>query len=430
LAHLEPASRLGDHPNPREQLTLRIRAGAIYPVASPPIAHGAILIDRGKIVALGADSSVPMPDNHASLDFPDAVLLPGFVNVHTHLELSSLRTIECPSFYDWIQTVRAEKARLGSEEFVAAATQGLHDAWRHGITTVADTGDSGAAAQVLAALGGRGVVFLEVFGPHPEQANDAVQGLENALASYRPLASDLLTIGISPHAPYSVSGPLYHNVARLSQREGLPVAVHLAESRAEVDLVTNGSGPFANAWHRRGIPKPQLARSPVAYLRRWGVLEVAPLVIHAVQVDSDDVRLLAAAGCAIASCPVSNHNHGHGSPPLHRFREAGIRLGIGTDSVASVGTIDIRRDGRLARDLLDTSSAEVVEMLTLGGARALGLERLVGSLDVGKCADLCVMRLPNTAGDLAKAILEAPVEAVVHTFVAGRSVYQRPQDNT
>ncbi len=387
-----------------------------------------MLVRNGTIVALGPDKAVPTPEQSITVNLPNAVLLPGMVNVHTHLELSGLDTIQNPSFYEWIQTVRAEKDRLRPADFIEAAKRGIRDAWRDGTTAVGDTGDSGAPALALAELGGRGVVFLEVFGPHPDQVDESFAGLVDRLASFQSLTSDLVKIGVSPHAPFTVSGPLYQRVADLARAEGYPIAVHIAESRAEVDLLTLGTGPFATAWRRRGIQLPNRVRSPLEYLDQWRVLDAAPLAIHAVQVDDEDIGLLSDHGCAVASCPVSNRRHGHGDAPLHRLREAGIRIGIGTDSVASVGTIDLRRDGRRAQELLRISSAEVIEMLTLGGARALGLADRIGSLEVGKRADLCAIELQEGVSDLANAILTAPTDAVLRTWVEGRLVYQRDQE--
>jgi arginine repressor len=163
--------------------------------------------------------------------------------------------------------------------------------------------------------------------------------LEQAMARLSRSASSHLRLGISPHAPYTVSERLYRAVDDLARGAGLPVAMHLAESRAETQLVQEGSGPFADALRARGIQVARVARSPVQYLAQLGVLNggTACLCIHCVQVDQEDVVLLTRAGVSIAHCPRSNRAHGHGTAPLAAFRRAGLRVGLGTDSVVSVG---------------------------------------------------------------------------------------------
>src|SRR5262249_24419146 len=149
----------------------RVSAGVVWPVSGPPIAKGALLIGRdGRIEAIGPESSVPAPPDVPETKLPGITVIPGLVNAHPHLELTALRgQIEEPEFFDWIQHVRRAKQDLNAEAFFEAACAGVREAWSLGVTTVADTGDSGAAARALGALNGHGVVYQEVFGPHPEQ---------------------------------------------------------------------------------------------------------------------------------------------------------------------------------------------------------------------------------------------------------------------
>jgi 5-methylthioadenosine/S-adenosylhomocysteine deaminase len=238
--------------------------------------------------------------------------------------------------------------------------------------------------------------------------------LEQAMARLSRSASSHLRLGISPHAPYTVSERLYRAVDDMARGAGLPVAMHLAESRAETQLVQEGSGPFADALRARGIQVARVARSPVQYLAQLGVLDgaTACLCIHCVQVDQEDVVLLTRAGVSIAHCPRSNRAHGHGTAPLAAFRRAGLRVGLGTDSVVSVGDSSLWAEAAAAG--LDGEDA--LRMLTLEGARALGLGSEIGSLEVGKAGDLAVF--PSTA--LSRPL---PPVAALLTVVAGRVVH-------
>lgn len=356
------------------------------------------------------------------------MILPGLINLHTHLELNHLKgKIDDVDFFAWIQRVRAAKEATDEAGFLQAAREGVREAWRYGTTTVADTGTSGATAVALREMGGRGIYYHEAIAPDPELCEESFDSLVEALADLIHRASDAVEVGVSPHAPYTVSAQLYARVTDYARAEGLPLAGHLAESYAEVEFVTRGEGRFARAWQERGIPLPETARTPVEYVSRLGLLGSDLLAIHAVQVDQQDIELLAKFDVPVVVCPRSNSRHGHGSPPLAAFLTRGLRCGLGTDSVASVDSLDLRSEARKARELADLRAAEAIRLLTLGGAAALGKHDSLGSLEPGKWADLCVVevgdRVSNEAEDIAGAILRAGSEAISATYIAGRLVH-------
>ena len=395
---------------------LRIHAGSVHPVTAPPIEDGAVLVDdRGTIAAVGPHSLVPAPAGARELAFPDASLVPGLVNTHTHLELTHLADKNAErEFARWIRSLRTLKDATTPDEFARAAERGVRDAWAAGVTCVADTGSTGAPLEALARLGARGIYYQEVFGPDPAHCAASMEELRRALDRLSPLATSPLSLGVSPHAPYTVSEPLYRAVADLARRERCPLAMHLAESRAETELVRDGSGPFADALRARGFAVRAQHCSPVRYLLRLGVLQRATgwLCIHCVQVDEWDVAILRDSGAGVAHCPRSNRAHGHGTAPLAAFRRAGLRVGLGTDSVVSVGDSSLSAEAAAAG--LDGEDA--LRMLTIEGARALGLESEIGSLDVGKAGDLAVF--PSAALDRP-----LPPSAALLTVVAGRVVH-------
>ncbi|HTR22092.1 MAG TPA: amidohydrolase family protein [Gemmatimonadales bacterium] len=380
---------------------LRIRVGMVYPVTAPPIPDGAVLVDEaGRIAALGPERDVPTPRGVAALRFPDASLVPGLVNLHTHLELTHLAGQNAePEFARWIRRIRELKEATPPEAFVAAAEQGLRACWEYGVTCVAETGSTGATIEVLARLGGRGIVYHEAFGPDPSQAAGSLSQLQRDVHRLRAVAGPRVRIGVSPHAPYTVSETLYRGVAGFAMQQGLPMAVHLAESPAETSLVRDGGGPFAEALRRRGIVIEPRHTTPVGYLARLGVLRPGTLAIHCVQIDSDDVATLRSTGAAVAHCPRSNRTHGHGTAPLAALRGAGVPVGLGTDSAVSVPDLSLWSEAEAAGLVGD----EALRLLTLEGARALGWADEIGSLEVGKSADLAVFpalarpRPPSTA---------------------------------
>ena len=368
---------------------LRIRAGRIHPVTAPPIEDGAVLVDAdGKIAAIGPHRDVPPSPRTETLAYADAILVPGLVNCHTHLELTHLagRNSE-PDFAAWIRRIRELKDATPLEAFYEAAVAGVKDCWTRGVTCVAETGSTGGAMRALHDLGGRGLVYQEVFGPDPGKVRASMQELDGAVSQLRRLATSQLRVGVSPHAPYTVSAPLYEAAAAYARRERLPLAVHLAESREETMFVRDGAGPFADALRARGITVNPHDCSPVEHLMQRGVLDPGTLCIHCVHLDRNDIHALALAGVTIAHCPRSNQAHGHGTAPAAALRAAGVPVGLGTDSVVSVGDLDLWAEAGSA----GLAGEEALRSLTLDGARALGWDREIGSLDVGKIADLAVL---------------------------------------
>ena len=393
---------------------LRIRARSVHPVTAPPIQDGAVLVDeRGRIAAVGPSAGVPNPEASERLEYPEAVLVPGLVNCHTHLELTHLAAKNAErEFASWIRAIRTLKDATTPEQFARSAELGVRDCWARGVTCVADTGSSGAALEALSRLGGRGVAYQEVFGPDPSQAEMSLAELERALARLEPHVTARVTLGVSPHAPYTVSAPLYRAVASLARRERFPVAVHVAESPEETLLVRDGAGPFAAALQRRGIVVERQDCSPVQYLERLGILSPDTLCIHCVQLDAQDVGTLRRTGAAVAHCPRSNRAHGHGVAPFPALRAARLRIGLGTDSVVSVGDLDLIGEAGAA----GLEGEDALRTLTLEGARALGLENEIGSLQVGKQADLAVFPFTVAYRPLQSA-------TALLTVVAGRVVH-------
>ena len=419
---------------------LRLRAAWVVPVAGAPLRDAAVLIDAaGRIASFGTSSQVPAPDGATLLDLGDAILLPGLVNTHTHLELTGLgETASELDFREWILSIRRLKLARTPEQYLDAARQGIRDGWAGGVTTVADTGDSGAVALALAELGGSGVAYHEVFGPHPEQLEESMAGLTRRFAELQAAVRGRVRLGVSPHAPYTVSGPLYARVTAWAAERELPIAVHVAESPAEHEFVAGGTGPFAEAWSSRGIPlldhsshwptgAPAHRPTPISWLDAHGVLGARTLCIHAIQLDDADIRLLAGRGAAVAHCPVSNSAHGHGISPVAKLRAAGVRVGLGTDSVASVGRLDLWREMRAAQSLAGLSDRDAIALATLDGARALGLEREVGSVEVGKWGDLVAVRDSGSPdADPLGTLLRTTPSDVLLTVLGGVIVHQRP----
>jgi len=412
---------------------LRVTARWVVPVSGAPVAHGAVLVGAdGRIEAVGPDAAVPRPPGARDVPLGDAALLPGLVDAHSHLELTALRGLvrDLP-FPDWLMTVRAIKDALDPAAFRASARWGILEGFAAGITTFGDTGSSLQVAPALAELGGRGVVYHEVIGPDPAGCAAALAGLERDLAGLAAFRSERVALGVSPHAPYTVSEPLLRAVASLASARGLPAAMHVAESPEERALVEEGRGPFAERLRARGIPVEPRRRSTVAWLESAGLLDCRPLLIHCVTAGPVDFEIARRHGASVAHCPWSNAVLGHGRADLAAMRRAGVTVGLGTDSVVAGGRLDLFAEARLAALGVAGGLAprELLALMTAGGAAALGLPRL-GTLEVGGWGDLAAVGLAapafaETADPEAAVAWGAAAADVVFTAVAGRVVFAR-----
>jgi cytosine/adenosine deaminase-related metal-dependent hydrolase len=394
-------------------------AGWVLPVTSSPVRNGTVVEHNGRIVYVGTRRLAA--DSLDDLDLGDALLMPGLVNAHCHLELTAMRGfLDGLSFREWIlRLTMSRRAVLTPEMLLDSARLGVVEGLVHGVTTFADTGDTGMGFEAMLERGVRGICYREVFGPDPKQCAESLAALARSVTTMREHETELVRVGVSPHAPYTVSDDLFRATASFARQHDYPLAVHIAESAVESALVAHARGEFADGLRGRGIQVEPRGRTPVALLESLGVLDVKPLLIHCVRVDATDIAMIAMHDAAVAHCPASNAKLGHGTAPLSQMRSAGIRVGLGTDSVASNDRMDLLDEARLAalfanaRDARHDalSAGDALSLATIGSARALGLDSEIGSLEVGKAADLAAFRVPPH-----RAPLHDPVAAAIYAL--------------
>jgi len=369
----------------------------VIPVSSPPIADGAVAIQEGRIVALGRRADVTTAWPGASRwDLPEAALLPGLVNCHTHLELSGLSppTVNGP-LAAWLVALIERRREIPADAQAAAALAGAQQLAASGTTCVGEVSTTGQSLVPLQSLGLRGVVYREILGLAPEEADARCDAAQADLRLMQEAArGGPLRIGLSPHSPYSLSEELFRACDAMFRRWGVPCCIHAAESPEEVAFLATGRGAIPDLLYPavgcRVPPPRRRARSPIEYLDALGALAWRPLLVHAVHVDAADIRRMAKSGVSVAHCPRSNARLSGGAAPVAEFLAHGIPVGLGTDSLASVPTLDLWDEMRAAAagHAGRLAPREVLEMATLLGAAALGLADQVGSLAVGKRADL------------------------------------------
>jgi len=392
-----------------------VAADWILPGDGPPIRGGAVLTRGGRIAQVGREADISLPSAARVIRWRGCAIIPGLINCHTHLEHTLSPSLgDGLDFEAWLgraydlQTAGDERAVL------RACAAGAAQALRGGVVAVGHCGVSGRAAEAMSAAGLGGTVFLEVFGiDDRDDPQERLEDLQGRVAAVREV-SPHLRVGVSPHSTYTVGPRLLQEVDRFARGAGLPVSIHVAEWRGEIDRLLGSERIYSFA--RRGYVRWTPPRAtPVRYLRSLGVLRPGVVCAHCVQVDAEEVRLLGLSGCGVAVCPRSNALHGHGLPPLLELMEAGVPVGIGTDGAGSVGRTDMfeemrwamaaerarhrRPDAVLARDVLRLAS--------LGSASVLGLDKWTGSLTPGKRANLVCVELPE--GNLHERNIEAAV---------------------
>ncbi|MFY9610534.1 MAG: amidohydrolase family protein [Blastocatellia bacterium] len=413
----------------------------ILPIASTPIRDGAVAIERDRIVFVGSQAETETRAEFAEarkIRLGRAAILPGFVNAHSHLELTVMRGfLEDLPFREWIQTLtRVKYEQLTADDLAASALLGAAEAIRAGITTIADTGDTDSAFKALLESGLRGIAYREVFGPDPVDASKSLDGLKLRVEEMRAHMTGKVHVGVSPHAPYTVSGDLFRRVTEYAQQESLDVCIHTAESEAEQQMMLAGEGEFVHGLRARGIEWQAPGVSTIKYFDSIGVLETAPLLVHCVRADAGDVELLASSGSRVAHCPKSNSKLGHGIAPLRDMLDAGVTVGLGTDSVASNNRCDLIEEARFcglihraeSRDFRWPTADRLLRLVTLDAARALRLDSAIGSLEAGKQADLVAIDLSRTHStpvhDPSAAILfSATAGDVMLTVVGGEKLF-------
>ncbi|MHB1298925.1 MAG: amidohydrolase family protein [Gemmatimonadaceae bacterium] len=415
-------------PPPAAGSRVRYHARWVVPVATPPVERGTVVVDDDRIAWVGPTAQAPAGGRDE--DLGESILTPGLVNAHTHLDLTVMRGfLEDLPFFDWVRALtRARNDVLTESDLRDSAMLGIAEGLLAGVTTFGDTAASAGPFDAMRSMGVRGIAYREVFGPDPAECGVSMEGLKANVAAMRAAATPLVRVGVSPHAPYSVSDALFAAVADYAARESLPVAVHVAESAEERALVEQGRGRFADFLRSRGIAVAPRAATPMALLGAAGLMRAGTLLIHCVHASADDIHAVSHGGCGVAHCPASNAKLGHGIAPLAEFIAAGARVGLGSDSMASNNQMDLLGEARLA--VLQQrsrpgrgaalSARAALRLATLGGAEALRLDADIGALAVGRQADLAVFAIDATHGpviDPVTALVFAPRLARAHRVV-------------
>jgi cytosine/adenosine deaminase-related metal-dependent hydrolase len=386
---------------------IHYRAAWVLPIATPPIPGGVVSIERDRIVAVGPH------DGGAVEDLGNVAILPGLVNAHTHLELSWLRgrVAPSPSMPAWAGSLIALRRQLaGAADPVEPIVEAVEAARRSGTCLLGDVTNSFAAYEPLLDSELSAAVFAELLGFNAQGPETIVDVALEGFAELTPV--EWLRLSLAAHAPYSVSSALLKEIARGNPDR--PLSIHLGESAQELEFLRRGTGEWRTLLEGLGAWNPSWTApgcGPVEYLDALGMVHDRLLAVHGVHFTDAELARLAAAGATLVTCPRSNRWTGAGAPPVDRFYGSGVRVAIGTDSLASVDNLDMFAEmaevGRLAAAV---PASRLLHSATLAGAEALGFASELGSIEPGKRAQLLAVRLPGGVTDVEQYLVSGSVE--------------------
>ena len=379
---------------------MRYRAAWILPIAQPPLAGGVVAVDRDIITAVGAYDGGPVED------LGQVAVLPGLVNAHTHLELSWMRghVAPGPSMPAWASSLMGLR-RSVSHEPPEPIVSAIAEARQSGTCLVGDVTNTFASYEPLMESDLSAALFRELLGFAAADPEALVRSAEAQIADLVPIA--WLRPSIVPHAPYSVSPALLRAIA--ASTRGKPLSVHLGESAQEVEFLRDATGEWRVLLESLGVWTPTWTPpscGPVDYLDRLGMVNEHLLAVHGVQFTDPELTRLAAAGATVVTCPRSNRWTGAGVPPIDRFYASGVRVAVGTDSLASVADLNLFAELAEVRRLAPAiSAARILRSGTLAGAQALGFDSELGAIAPGRRAQLLAVRLPSNVADVEEYLV-------------------------
>ncbi len=401
-----------------------VRARHVVTMDGAPIENGAVVVAGDRIAKVGRWPEVNDGNTGKVIDLGDSALLPGLINAHCHLDYTSLRrTIPPPaSFPEWIEAINARKASLTPDDYLQSIAAGFAEAAEFGTTTLANLE---AFPELLARIGTPPLrtwwfaELIDIRAPQPAAAT-----YENMRGSFECGGTWLGGLGLAPHAPYTASAALYEEVAMTARTHNLPVTTHLSESREEMEMFRERSGPLFALMQRLGRPLEDCGTAtPLGLLLSRKVLDERWIIAHLNELTKGDLAQLASSRkFHVVHCPRSHRYFGHAPFKLRKLRALGYNICVGTDSLASNEDLSLFAELRQLADVEPTLSArELLEMVTINAAAALGQANALGRIREAFAADLIALPRSSNTTNLLETLLEFGGK-VAWMMIAGRVV--------
>src|SRR5688572_3643490 len=385
-----------------------IRSRVVVPMAGEPIEDGAVVVEGNTVAAVGRFADVQRDHSAEVLDLGEQILLPGLINAHCHLDYTCLcgKIDRGLSFTDWIVAINAAKAALTEDDYVHSITAGLAEARKFGTTSLLNLE---ALPELLPRLPRpplRVWWCAEMIDVRkPVNAHEIFEALRDSFRSRRDWLGG---VGLAPHAPYTASAQLYADAAEIARTEGVPFTTHLAESYEEMQMFRDARGPAYDFLKSIGRAMGDCGEeTPLSLVVRNQSVSERWIVAHLNELTESDFGLLKnAPKFHLVHCPRSHSYFGHAPFALGRLRELGFNICLGTDSLASNASLSLFAEMReLLRKERWLSPREVLEMVTVNAAAALGQRELVGQIRPGVLADLIALPAIDSTTDAYESIV-------------------------
>jgi cytosine/adenosine deaminase-related metal-dependent hydrolase len=390
-----------------------LRARIVVPVCQAPISNGAVLVNGSKVAAVGPWQGLKRRRYDQLLDLGDAIILPGLVNAHCHLDYTNMAGQLAPPkhFADWLKGITDVKAGWTRTDYAESWLNGAQMLLSSGTTTVADVE---AVPELLPELWNatpiRVISFMEMIGITGKRKPGAI--LKEAIDKIASLGIKGRA-GLSPHATYSTLPALLRLAASAARKNRWRVVTHVAESASEFEMFTQAKGEMFDWLKKSRDMSDCRGRSPIEHLHECGLLSKNLLAVHANYLQDSDVPLLSRYKVNVVHCPRSHFYFRHSPFPLNRLLDSRVNVCLGTDSLASVYKVgrqsvqlDMFQEMRsLASAHPGVEPAKILEMATLNGALALGLINRIGQISRGSLADLIVLSGGGRIAEVHETIL-------------------------
>lgn len=385
-----------------------ITAKYVLPMDGEAIEDGAILVEFSKICTVGKTEDLKKSHPDAAIsENPNSVLMPGLINAHTHLDLTGAfnfgrEDTKMPDYIDWLLVILNHRSKSSIRDTIISVQGAVKQLIASGTTCVGDMTCFEGTFNIMEEMGIRAVIFPEIYAGAGEAAQDRYETALALAEKYIERNSDLLTVGLGPFAPYLLSRNLLSIISQHAKTMGIPVQIHAAESFAEMEFFYDSRGSIATTlfpsigWTDE-LPPPH-HKTPIQYLSEIGFLDASPAIVGGLHLGIRDFTSIARNMCRAIYCPRTNHFLGHGTFPFGKLREHGIPIGIGTDTLNGPTGFNLWDEMRFTQETAVTpmpTTKEILQMATIGGARVLSMEHIVGSLTEGKQADYILIDLPE-----------------------------------
>jgi len=403
---------------------LILKADYILPLIILPIKNGAIYIKDGVIIECNTFSKILNIDKRV-VELKNVCLLPGFVNAHTHLELTNLKgkITYKNSFIQWIRDIIEAKRYWNEKDYINSLKLSIKNLVATGTTTVVDITTSGLSPQVLFSSNLRGRIYKEITGFKSEMITPVISDLKEYLSNLQ--STNLVDFGLAPHAPYSVNHQLFIKLANLAKKYNLPISIHLAESKEEIEFLTQGTGEVINLLKELNVWENDW-KSPgltsVKYLNSLNIFDSNVIGVHLNYIDEEEIEILKEKRVGVIHCPKSHKFFQREDFPIQKLIDKGIIVALGTDSLASNDSLSMLEEMKeLKKRYKNLSSEVILQLAIINGAKILGFDDKIGTLQSGKRADVIGIKIPNgLSKDRLYDFIVENGEEIIITMIDGK----------